>query len=75
VLRPDGKLGVGRNKIVQDERNIFWNINGFKDPNKHKFISDLTKKNNLNFIAISEIGRSEFMPRFLKNLLSGRDYL
>jgi hypothetical protein len=53
----------------------FWNSNGFKDPKKHKFISDLTKENNLNFIAISEAGRSEFMFRFLKNLCVGRDYL
>jgi hypothetical protein len=28
----------------------------------------LTKENNLNFIAISEIERSDFTPRFLKNL-------
>jgi hypothetical protein len=35
----------------------------------------LTKKNNLNFIAVSETGRSDFTPRFLKNLYAGRDYL
>jgi hypothetical protein len=35
-------------------RGIFWNSNGFKDPKKHKFVSDLIKENNLNFIAISE---------------------
>jgi hypothetical protein len=56
-------------------KGIFWNNNRFKDPKKHKFISDLTKENNLNFIAISETGRSDFSPRFLKNLCPGRDYL
>jgi hypothetical protein len=56
-------------------RGVFWNSNGFKDPKKHKFISDLTKENNLNFIAISETGRGDFTPRFLKNLCAGRDYL
>jgi exonuclease III len=56
-------------------KGFFWNSNGFKDPKKHKFISDLTKENNLNFIAISETGRSDFMPIFLKNLCAGRDYL
>jgi exonuclease III len=56
-------------------KGVFWNSNGFKDLKKHKFISDLTKENNLNFIAISEAGRSDFTPRFLKNLCSGRDYL
>jgi hypothetical protein len=49
-------------------KGVFWNSNGFKDLKKHKFISDLTKENNLNFIAISEAGRSDFTPRFLKNL-------
>jgi hypothetical protein len=56
-------------------KGVFWNCNGFRDPKKHKFVSDLTKVSNLNFIAISETGRSDFTPRFLKNLCSGRDYL
>jgi hypothetical protein len=56
-------------------RGIFWNSNGFKDPKKHKFVSDLTKENSLNFIAISKMSRSDFTPRFLKHLCSGRDYL
>lgn len=55
-------------------KGIFWNSNGFKDPPKHKFISDLTKEQNLNFIAISETGRREFMPNFFKNLCAGRDF-
>jgi hypothetical protein len=50
---------------------VFWNSNGFKDLKKHRFISDLTKEYNHNFIAISETGRSDFTPRFLKNLCSG----
>jgi hypothetical protein len=56
-------------------RGIFWNSNRFKYPKKHKYICDLTKESNLNFIAISEIGRSDFTPRFLKKLCSGKDYL
>jgi exonuclease III len=56
-------------------KGVFWNSDGFKDPKKYKFISDLTKENGLNFIAISETGRSEFTPRFLKNLCAGREYL
>jgi hypothetical protein len=56
-------------------RSIFWNSNGFKDPKKHKYISDLTKENSLEFIAVSEIGRSDFSLRFLKNLCVGREYL
>jgi exonuclease III len=56
-------------------KGVFWNTNGLKDPKKHKFISGLTKEHDLNFIALSKTGRSDFEPRFLKNLCAGRDYL
>jgi hypothetical protein len=56
-------------------KGIFWNTNKLKDPQKLKHIGDLTKEHNLNFIALSETGRSEFMPSFLKNLCAGRDFL
>jgi hypothetical protein len=46
-----------------------------RDPQKFKHISDLTKEHSLNFIALSETGRSEFMPSFLKNLCAGREFL
>jgi hypothetical protein len=48
---------------------------GSATPKKHKFVSDLTKENDLGFIAILESGRSDFMPKFLKNLCGGRDFL
>jgi hypothetical protein len=35
----------------------------------------LTKENGLCFIAILEMGWSEFIPKFLKNLCGGRDIL
>ena len=56
-------------------KGIFWNCDGFKDPKKHRFISDLTKEHNLSFIAISEIGRRSFTSPFLKNLCSGKNYI
>ena len=56
-------------------KGIFWNCDGFKDPKKHRFISDLTKEHNLSFIAISETGRRSFTNPFLKNLCSGKNYL
>jgi hypothetical protein len=56
-------------------RGVFWNSNGFNDLKKHRFISELMKENNLSFIAMSEIGRSDFMSRTLKNLCGGRDFL
>jgi hypothetical protein len=42
---------------------------------KYKFVSDLTKKNNLSFIGMSKTGRSDFEPRILKNLCGRRDFL
>jgi hypothetical protein len=51
------------------------NSNEFRDPKKPKFVSDLTKENDLSFIGILESGRTDFMPRFLKNLSGGRDFL
>jgi len=56
-------------------KGVFWNSDGFKDPKKYKFISDLTKEHNLSFIAISETGRKNFTSPFLKKLCAGRDFL
>jgi hypothetical protein len=49
-------------------RGIFWNNNSFKDPKKHKFISDLTREQQLCFIAVSEMGRKSFNDEILRNL-------
>jgi hypothetical protein len=41
-------------------RGFFWNCNGFKDPKKHRFISDLTREQDMCFIAVSEMRRKDF---------------
>ena len=56
-------------------KGIFWNANGFRDPAKHRFVSDLTKQYNLSFIAISETCRRDFTDPFLKNLNAGKNFL
>jgi hypothetical protein len=38
---------------------------------KHKFVSDLTKENDLGFIAILESGRSDFILRFSQKPVGG----
>ncbi len=48
-------------------KGVFWNCDGFKDLKIHKFISDLTKEHQLDFIALSETAA-------LKNLC-GKDFL
>jgi hypothetical protein len=42
---------------------------------KHRFILDLTKEQDLSFIAILETGKRNFTPPFLKNLCAGRDFI
>jgi hypothetical protein len=42
---------------------------------KYKFLSDLTKEKNLEFIAVSEIGRANFPQSTLNNIYTGRDFL
>lgn len=42
---------------------------------KFKFISDLVKEKNLDFIALSETGRKDCSGKFLKNLCGGMDFL
>jgi exonuclease III len=56
-------------------RGIFWNCNGFRDPKKFRFISDLTKEKSLDFIALLETRRKSFTSPFLKNLCAGRDFI
>ena len=56
-------------------KGIFWNSDGFRDPKKHRFVSDLTKEHNLSFIAISETVRKSFTDSFLRNLCGGKNYI
>jgi hypothetical protein len=56
-------------------RCVFCNSNRFKDPKNHIFISDLTREQDLCFIAISETGRKGFSDSVLRNLCAGRNFL
>lgn len=56
-------------------KGVFWNCDGFRDPKKHRFVTDLTKEFNLSFIALSETGKKDFSDAFLKNLCAGKDFL
>jgi len=55
-------------------KGIFWNSNGFADKKK-RFLSDLTKEKNLDFIAVSKTGRANFLQSTLNNISTGRDFL
>jgi len=56
-------------------KSIFWNCNGLGDPKKHRFVSDLVREKVLGFVVLSETGRTDYSPNFLKNLCGGKDFL
>ena len=42
---------------------------------KHRFLDDLVKEEQINFIALSETSRDDFPDHILKNLCAGCDFL
>ena len=42
---------------------------------KYRFLSDLTKEKNLDFIAVSETGRANFPQSTLNTICAGSDFL
>jgi exonuclease III len=56
-------------------KGIFWNSRGLADLAKHRFLAELVKEEQINFIALSETGRDSFPDHVLKNLCGGRDFL
>jgi len=54
-------------------KGVFWNCNGLADAKKYKFLSDLTKEKNLDFIDLSETGRPSFSQHTLNTICAGRD--
>jgi hypothetical protein len=39
-------------------KGVFWNSRGLGGLAKHRFLAELVKEEQINFIAISETGRS-----------------
>jgi hypothetical protein len=56
-------------------KGIFWNCNGFADKKKYRFLSELTKEKNLDYIALSETGRASFSQSSLNSLCADRDFI
>ena len=53
---------------------MFYNSRGLGDLAKHLFIEDSNREHNLDFLAISEMGRCDFSVSLLNRLSSGIDY-
>jgi len=56
-------------------KGVFWNSRGLGDLAKHRFLADLVKEEQINFIALSETGIDDFSDHILKNLCGGRQFL
>ena len=53
----------------------FWNSGGFRDTAKHSVVSDTIKEHKLDFFAIIETGKDNFLMPFLQNLAGGMDFV
>ena len=56
-------------------KGIFWNRRGLRDLAKFRFLSDLSKEKNLDFIALLETGRKNFIDTELNNICGGKNFL
>ena len=56
-------------------KGVFWYSRGLADLAKHRFLTDLVKEEQINFIALSETGMDVFLDHTLKILCPGRDFL
>jgi exonuclease III len=56
-------------------KGVFWNSRGLADLAKHRFLAELVKEEQINFIALSETGRDSFPDHTLKNLCGGHEFL
>jgi hypothetical protein len=55
-------------------RGIFWNSRGLRDLAKRRFLAEASLEHQLDFIALSETGRSNFTSQFLATLSGGVDF-
>jgi len=56
-------------------KGVFWNSTGLANLAKYRFLADLVKGEQINFIALSETSRDDFPDHTLKNLSAGQDFL
>jgi hypothetical protein len=56
-------------------KGVFCNSRGLGDLAKHRFLAELVKEEQINFIALSEPGRDEFPDHILKNMCARRNFI
>jgi uncharacterized membrane protein len=47
---------------------MIWNSEGFRDPNKHVFVNESIWERRLDFIALFETGKYNFLVPFFTSL-------
>jgi hypothetical protein len=55
-------------------KDISWNSRCFQDLAKFRFLSDITKEQQLDFIAFLETRRSEYTDIELNNICGGKQF-
>jgi hypothetical protein len=56
-------------------KGIFWNSRGLSDLAKSRFLGDITREHNLEFIALLETGKNNFSQGVLDNFSGGRNFI
>ena len=56
-------------------KGLFWNSRGLSDLAKYRYISDVVKENNLDFIAVMETGKQDMSKSNLTRLSGGLDFI
>jgi hypothetical protein len=56
-------------------KGIFWNSRGLANLAKYRYISDVVKEHNLDFIAVMETGKQDMSKTSLNRLSGGADFI
>jgi hypothetical protein len=56
-------------------KEIFWNSRGLSDLAKFRFLSDTSKDEKLDFVALLETGKKDFSQSTLNNICAGQDFM
>jgi len=56
-------------------KGVFWNSRGLEDLAKHRYLKDLVKAEQIDFIALIETGRDQFPNGTLKKLFGGKEFI
>jgi exonuclease III len=56
-------------------KGIFWNSRGLRDLAKIRYLSELSREQKLDFIALLETGKKDFSQTTLNNICGGQNFL